>query len=77
MNCSIVQEHSKAKISTIQVRGDFMSLQRFFGHDINFELAMKPFTWQHYLLILLGIMCVVGGLLIADKIHNSRSRLAS
>ena len=49
-----------------------MSLQRFFGHDINFELAMKPFTWQHYLLILLGIMCVVGGLLIADKIRNSR-----
>jgi len=49
-----------------------MSLDRFFGHDINFDLAMKPFTWQHYLLILIGITCVVGGLLIADKIHNSR-----
>lgn len=49
-----------------------MSLERFFGHDIDFELAMKPFTWQHYLLILLGIIVVVGGLLIADKIHNSK-----
>ncbi len=49
-----------------------MSLERFFGHDINFDLAMKPFTWQHYILIFLGILSVVGTLWIAGKIHNSR-----
>ena len=49
-----------------------MSIERFFGHDINFDLAMKPFTWQHYILILLGIISVVGTIWIAEKIHNSR-----
>ena len=49
-----------------------MSFERFFWHDINFDLAMKPFTWQHGILILLGIMSVVVTLMIADKIRNSR-----
>ncbi|MCK5388643.1 MAG: TIGR02206 family membrane protein [Candidatus Izimaplasma sp.] len=49
-----------------------MSLERFFGHDINFDLAMKPFTWQHYILILLGMLSVLGTIWIAKKISNSR-----
>lgn len=36
-----------------------MSFTRFFGHDIDFDFAMQPFTWQHYLLIFLGVLCVV------------------
>ncbi|MBU1019866.1 MAG: TIGR02206 family membrane protein [Firmicutes bacterium] len=49
-----------------------MSFSRFFGHDINFDLAMKPFTWQHYLLIFLGIMCVVFTLKFAKTIKTSK-----
>lgn len=49
-----------------------MSFARFFGHDIDFDLAMKPFTWQHYLLIFLGIMCVVITLKYAKKLKNSK-----
>jgi hypothetical integral membrane protein (TIGR02206 family) len=49
-----------------------MSFSRFFGHDINFDLAMKPFTWQHYLLIFLGISAVVLTLRFAKTIKDSK-----
>ncbi|MBN2604658.1 MAG: TIGR02206 family membrane protein [Bacilli bacterium] len=49
-----------------------MSFSRFFGHDINFDLAMKPFTWQHYLLIFLGISVVVFTLRFAKTIKASK-----
>ena len=49
-----------------------MSFERFFGHDIDFDLAMKPFTLQHLLLVILGILCVVLTLKYATKIKNSK-----
>lgn len=49
-----------------------MGFERFFGHDIDFEFAMKPFTWQHGILVLLGIISVIGTLMIANKIYNSK-----
>jgi len=49
-----------------------VSLERFFGHDIDFDLAMKPFTWQHFLLMFLGILSVVLTIKYAKKIKNSR-----
>jgi len=56
-----------------------MSSTRFFGHDIDFDLAMKPFTWQHYLLMILAILSVVGTLMLADKLkaykHEKRIRI--
>lgn len=48
-----------------------MSFERFFGHDIDFALAMHPFTWQHYTLIFLGILAVVTTLIFAKGIKNS------
>jgi len=53
-------------------RGETMSFALFFGQEINFDLAMKPFTWQHYLLISLGIASVVVTLLLANKLKKSR-----
>ncbi len=47
-----------------------MTFDRFFGHDIDFDLAMKPFTWQHGVLILLGILCIVLTLFFAKQIKN-------
>lgn len=47
-----------------------MSFMRFFGHDIDMNLAMQPFTWQHYLLIFLGVSSVVGTYLLADKLKR-------
>jgi len=49
-----------------------MSLERFFGHDIDFDLAMKPFSWQHFLLMFLGIMSIILTIKFAEKIKNSR-----
>ena len=47
-----------------------MSFDRFFGHDINMDLAMQPFTIPHLILIILGILSVVLTLKYADKIRS-------
>jgi hypothetical integral membrane protein (TIGR02206 family) len=49
-----------------------MSIERFFGHDINFDLAMKPFTWQHFMLIMLGILTVAVTFYFAKRIRQSK-----
>jgi len=48
------------------------SLRRFWDHDLNPDLAMQPFTWQHGLLVLLGVLSVVITLKYAKVIFNSR-----
>lgn len=48
-----------------------MSLERFWDHDLNPELAMQPFTWQHGILILLGILGVIVTLKTAIMIKDS------
>lgn len=35
-----------------------MSLETFFSQELNFDLAMKPFSWQHGVLVLLGLLSV-------------------
>ncbi len=45
-----------------------MSFERFWSHELNPELAMQPFTWQHYSLILLGVLSVILTLKYAKKI---------
>lgn len=47
-------------------------LKRFFGYDIDPELAIQVFTWQHYLFILSAFMTVIITLLFADKVYNFR-----
>lgn len=47
-----------------------MTLERFWNHDLNPDLAMQPFTWQHGLLILLGILSVILTLKYAERIKN-------
>ena len=49
-----------------------MSLQRFWNHELDPQLAMQPFTWQHGLLILLGILSVFGTLHYANKIKDTK-----
>ena len=49
-----------------------MSFERFWNHELNQELAMQPFTWQHAVLIVLGILSVVLTLKFAQNIKNSR-----
>jgi len=49
-----------------------MSFERFFGHDINFDLAMKPWTWQHFLLMFLGFLAVYLTLKYAKRIRESK-----
>lgn len=49
-----------------------MSLERFWNHELNPDLAMKPFTWQHGVLILLGILSVYLTLKFAVKIKESK-----
>lgn len=49
-----------------------MSLERFWNHDLDPSLAMQPFTWQHGILILLGICSVVFTLLFASKVKLYR-----
>ena len=49
-------------------------LKRFFGYDIDPELAIQVFTWQHYLFILLALVTVVITLLVADKVYNLKSK---
>lgn len=49
-----------------------MSFERFWNHELNPELAMQPFTWQHGMLILLGILSVVMTLKFAKKIRYSK-----
>lgn len=47
-----------------------MSFERFWNHDLDPSMAMQPFTWQHGILILLGILSVVFTLRYAKKVHN-------
>ncbi len=47
-----------------------MSFERFWNHDLDPSLAMQPFTWQHALLIFLGVLSVVLTLKYAGFIHN-------
>lgn len=49
-----------------------MSLERFWNHELNPSLAMQPFTWQHGLLMILGVLSVVLTLRYAERIHDSR-----
>ncbi len=49
-----------------------MSLERFWNHELNPDLAMQPFTWQHGVLVLLGILSVIVTLRFAEKVHNSK-----
>ena len=49
-----------------------MSLERFWRHDIDFNLAMKPFTIPHAILIVLGILCVVLTMRYARAIRKSK-----
>lgn len=49
-----------------------MSLERFWNHELNPDLAMQPFTWQHGLLILLGILSVVITLRYAEVVKQSK-----
>jgi len=49
-----------------------MSLEVFWNHDLNPDLAMKPFTWQHGILLLLGVLSVVLTLKFADKLKQSK-----
>jgi len=49
-----------------------MSFERFWNHDLNPDLAMQPFTWQHGILILLGILSVVLTLKYAIKVKESK-----
>jgi len=49
-----------------------MSFERFWNHDLNPQLAMQPFTWQHGVLILLGVLSVVLTLKYAQNLKNSR-----
>lgn len=47
-----------------------MSLEVFFSQEVNFDLAMKPFTWQHGVLILLGLFSVYFTLKFAPKLKE-------
>jgi hypothetical integral membrane protein (TIGR02206 family) len=49
-----------------------MSWERFWNHDLNPDLAMQPFTWQHGVLIILGILSVVLTLQFAERIKASK-----
>ena len=49
-----------------------MSFERFWNHELNPALAMQPFTWQHGLLIILGILSVVLTLKFALRIRASK-----
>lgn len=49
-----------------------MSFDKFFGHDIDFDLAMKPFSWQHFGLMFLGVISVVLILKYANSIKKLR-----
>lgn len=49
-----------------------MSLYKFWNHELDPKLAMQPFTWQHGLLIMLGIISVFGTLHFAMRIKESK-----
>lgn len=49
-----------------------MSFERFWNHDLDQSMAMHAFTWQHGLLIILGVLSVILTLRYAKKIHNCR-----
>ncbi len=49
-----------------------MSLETFFSQDTNFDLAMKPFTWQHGVLVFLAIATIFLTLRYAEKVRDSK-----
>jgi hypothetical integral membrane protein (TIGR02206 family) len=48
-----------------------MSFERFWSHELDQELALQIFTWQHFLLITLGVLSVVLTLYFAPTIKAS------
>lgn len=50
-----------------------MSLERFWNHELDPQLAMQAFTWQHGLLIVLGILSVIVTLHYSNMIKNLRT----
>ena len=50
-----------------------MSIERFFAQEILFEKAMKPFTWQHALFVLLALATIYITLKFAQAIKNSKN----
>ncbi|QMS85290.1 TIGR02206 family membrane protein [Candidatus Xianfuyuplasma coldseepsis] len=48
-----------------------MSFERFWSHELNYDMALDIFTWQHVLLITLGVLSVVLTLHYAPKIKAS------
>ncbi len=49
-----------------------MSFEKFWNHELNQELAMQPFIWQHFLLIFMAITAVYLTLRFAKTIRASR-----
>lgn len=49
-----------------------MSLETFFSQETNFDLAMKPFTWQHGVLVFLALLTIVLTLKYAVHIKDSK-----
>lgn len=49
-----------------------MSFERFWSHELNQDLALQVFTWQHVMLIALGILSVVLTLRYAKAIRASK-----
>ena len=47
-----------------------MTWNKFWNHDLDPSKAMQPFTWQHGLLIVLGVLSIVLTMKYAKKIHS-------
>jgi hypothetical integral membrane protein (TIGR02206 family) len=49
-----------------------MSWERFWSHEVNFDMAMQVFTWQHVMLIVLAILSVAVPLVYGPRLRSSR-----
>ncbi len=49
-------------------------MERFFGYDIDYDLAIKVFSWQHFVFIALAILTVVLTLRYADKLYEFKRK---
>lgn len=47
-----------------------MDMKRFFGYDIDPELTIKVFTWQHYTFIIVAILTALLTIKYANKIKH-------
>ncbi|XMB86134.1 TIGR02206 family membrane protein [Mycoplasmatota bacterium WC44] len=47
-------------------------IRRFFGYDINQELTIQVFTWQHYTFIIVALLTAILTLRYANKVRNSK-----